>query len=86
MKLSNKRTGDVLELSPPNVLGEGVVKLNGCIVERCLYSDENGGSVTLPDGRKFYGTAWAEFLIEQLDKGVYQSAARARRARKEKSA
>jgi len=71
MKLKNERTGDVIELPPPNALGQGVVKFNERIVERCLYSDENE-TVTLADGRTFHaGSEWAAFIVNQCDSGAY---------------
>lgn len=53
MRLKNMITGDVLELPPPNELGQGTILLNGVVVERLLWSDADGGSVTLLDGRMF---------------------------------
>jgi hypothetical protein len=69
MKLQNKATGDILEVPPPDQLGAAVVRLNGRIVERCLYSDAAGGSVTLGDGRVFSTSAWPAYLIERLRTG-----------------
>lgn len=59
MKMMNKINGDILELAPPGALGQSELKLNGVVIESALFSDENGGSVTLGDGRMF--AAGAEF-------------------------
>jgi len=53
MRMMNRYTGDILELPPPNKLGESVIVLNGKVVEHVLYSDVNGGSITLGDGTMF---------------------------------
>lgn len=55
MTLKNKFTGSVLELPPPNEMGESFIKLNGIVIERLLFSDNDGGSVTLGNGREFRG-------------------------------
>lgn len=52
MTLRNKLTGDVLEVPPPDEFGVSVVRFNGRVVERCIYSDETD-TVTLSDGRSF---------------------------------
>lgn len=70
MKFRNDRTGDIMEIPPPNKLGESVVKFNGRVVEHVLYSDTDN-SATLGDGRKFTSDEWAKFLTEQLRIGAY---------------
>lgn len=66
MRLRNEITGDVLEVPPPNQMGESVVLLNGQVIERVLYCDETM-SVTLGDGRKFSrGGDFANYLVEYL--------------------
>jgi len=56
--------GDVLELPPPNQMGESVVVLNGEILDRVLYSDLDGGSVTTGDGKKFRaGDEFSQYLV-----------------------
>src|ERR1700675_1852823 len=71
MKLQNNITGDVLEVPPPNRLGESVVLFNGSIVEHVFYSDEGPGSVPLGDGKQFIGKGFADYLVEQLRLGTY---------------
>jgi hypothetical protein len=64
MKMKNLITGDVMELPPPGDRGQSVVLLNGKVVEYVLYSDENGGSITLGDGRALKpGDEFAEYLV-----------------------
>jgi hypothetical protein len=71
VKLQNSRTGDVLELPPPDAIGSSVVILNGAVVEHALYSDEDG-SVTLGSGRKFLCTDdWVAYILERLASGAW---------------
>jgi hypothetical protein len=80
VRLKNEVTGDVLEVPPPNSLGESVIILNGLTVEHVLYSDENGGSVTLGNGEMFRpGGGFADYLVEKLRTGGWAR----RRAREE---
>jgi hypothetical protein len=72
VRLINERTSDVLEVPPPDESGAGVVKFNGRVVARCLYSDVTG-SVTLGDGRCFGPDTWAKFIIEQLESGYWEA-------------
>lgn len=66
MKMRNEITGDVLEMPPPNSIGEAVVLLNGRIIERVLYSDATN-SVTVGDGRMFAaGQEFAKYLVSVL--------------------
>lgn len=66
MRLVNHITGDVLETPPPNELGEGVVLLNGVVIERAIFCDEDN-SVTLGDGRRFdSGTAFADYVVAKI--------------------
>jgi hypothetical protein len=64
MKLQHNHTGDVLEVPPPDHAGRSVVRFNSRIVEKVLYSDDNGGSVTTEDGRIFTSQEWTAYLIE----------------------
>lgn len=73
MTLRNDYTGDVLEIPPPNELGESVIRFNGRVVEAVLYSDENGGSATTGDGRMFTIKEWPAYLVEQLEAGKWSS-------------
>ncbi len=66
MKLQNNRTGDTLEVPRPDRLGKSVVRFNGRVVEKVIYSDVGGGSVTTDDGRVFTVDAWSAYLIEKL--------------------
>jgi hypothetical protein len=66
----NDLTGDVLDVPPPNYLGEGVVRLNGVVVERVLYSDESE-SVTMEDGKQFSSQGWAKHIVECLRIGKW---------------
>ncbi|HWQ54837.1 MAG TPA: hypothetical protein VN442_14215 [Bryobacteraceae bacterium] len=76
MRFRNNITGDVLELPPPDALGASVVLFNGAEVESALYSDADGGSVTLGDGRRFHSIDdWVAYVIEQLRSGAYRRAA-----------
>ena len=52
-------TGDVLELSYPDELGQSSLILNGEVIETVLFSDDNGGSVTIGDRRIF--SRWKDF-------------------------
>jgi hypothetical protein len=72
MKLQNKSTGDILEVPRPDFAGRSVVCFNSRVVERVLYSDENGGSVTTEDGRIFTVAEWAAHLIERLRVGAWK--------------
>ena len=62
-RFRNEITGDVLELPPPNILGQGVVKLNGTIVERVLYSDESM-MITLQNGSMLTAEEWSKYIVE----------------------
>jgi len=66
MRLQHKVSGDVLEVPPPDWRGYGVVRFNGRIVEKVLYSDKDGGTTTTEDGRVFHGEEWALYLVEQM--------------------
>lgn len=67
MRFVNAISGDVVELPPPNELGEAVVILNGVVIERALFSDADGGSVTLGDGRRFTaGRVFADYLVAMI--------------------
>ena len=69
MRLQNNLTGDVLEMPPPNALGQAVIKINGIVVERVLFSDENGGRATLGDGRTFdAGQEFSRYVVGLLEK------------------
>lgn len=72
MKLENDHTGDVLEVPPPDQRGRSVVRFNDRIVEKVLYSDANGGSVTIENGRIFTTEEWPVYLIEQLRVGAWK--------------
>jgi hypothetical protein len=72
MKFGHKETGDVLEVPPPDLTGRAVVRFNGRTVERVLYSDDDGGSVTTQDGRIFSGEEWTAYLVEQLRVGAWK--------------
>ena len=70
MKMQNAITGDVLELPPPDALGQASILLNGHVIGTALFSDENGGTVTMGDGRMFpSGDAFADHLVEILRHG-----------------
>ena len=71
MTLRNDRTGDVLEVPPPDALGASVIRFNGRVVETVLYSDEDSGSATTGDGRVFTIEQWSAYLIKQLDTGAW---------------
>lgn len=71
MRFRNERTGDVLEVPPPNEIGESVVLLNGAVIERVLYSDVGDGSVTLGDGRVFAaGEEFAAYIVSLAARGA----------------
>ena len=77
MKLRNDITGDVLEVPPPDAMGESVILFNGSVVERVLYSDEGEGSVTLGNGRVFAaGNSFADYLVEKLKTGEWRKVGR----------
>jgi hypothetical protein len=64
MKMQNTITGDVLELPPPDSLGQASILLNGHVFETALFSDACGGTVTLGDGRMFKaGDEFANYLV-----------------------
>ena len=72
MKLKNDRTGDVLEVPPPNELGESVVILNRKVVEWVLYSDVGEGLITTGSGREFpHGEGFAEYLVDRLQTNAW---------------
>lgn len=73
MKFSHKDTGDVVELPPPNPFtGKSVVIFNGKIVEKCRYSDEEGGYVVAEDGTRFDNEEWPRYLVEKLRTGAWR--------------
>jgi hypothetical protein len=66
MRLVHEVTGDVLECPMPNEIGESAVILNGHIVERVLFSNENG-TVTTGDGKTFNsGAEFADYVVSIL--------------------
>lgn len=69
---SNKETGDVLEVPPPDFAGRSVVRFNGRVVERVTYSDVGDGSVTTEDGRVYTSKDWPQYLVEQLRVGAWK--------------
>ena len=70
MKMQNAITGDILELPRPDALGQASILLNGHVVATALFSDANGGTVTLGDGRQFAaGEEFADYLVECLKTG-----------------
>jgi hypothetical protein len=72
MKLIHKDTGDVLELPRPGELGDSVVRFNGRVVERVLYTDDPY-SVTLGSGRAFTDPKeFSAYIFEQLRSGAYR--------------
>jgi hypothetical protein len=73
MKLQHKN-GDVIEVPPPDMSGRSVVRFNGRIVEQVVYSDEDGGSVTTRDGKRFTSDSWSKHIVEQLRVGAYKLA------------
>ncbi len=73
MKLRNNKTGDVLEVPPPDSLGASVINFNGRIVEHVLYSDDGSGSATIGDGRTFTIKQWTEYLLEKLNTGAWSA-------------
>jgi hypothetical protein len=74
MRFRDKRTGDVVELPPPDRLGDSCVIFNGKVVMKIRYADYPERTIT-EDGRIFFGTAWAAFVIEQLRIGAWRAAA-----------
>ena len=71
MRLQNAITGDVLELPTPDELGHADVILNGKVICTALFSDANGGTVTLGDGRVFAaGDEFADFVTGVLSGGA----------------
>ena len=67
MNLKNEITGKVLRMPPPNEFGESVVTLNGEFLIRVLFSDADGGTVTLEDGRILAaGLEFATYLVSLL--------------------
>lgn len=66
MKLLNAQTGDVLEVPPPDSLGISVVRFNGRVVERVLYSDVTG-SATTEDGRTFTPSEWSAYIVQRIN-------------------
>jgi nitrogen fixation protein len=66
MRLTNRNTGDVLELPAPDQQGRANVTLNGRIIERVVYRDEDGGSVTLANGTTFSIPEWVGYLQAHL--------------------
>jgi hypothetical protein len=71
MRFSNAKTGDIVEVPPPNIFGRSVVRFNGRVVERVVYSDEAGGTVTT-ESRVFRPDEWAFYLAEQLRTGAWK--------------
>ena len=72
MKMQNNHTGDVIDVPPPDRTGGSVVRFNGRIVEKVIYSDVDGGSVTTEDGRVFTSQEWSAYLVEQLRIGAWK--------------
>ena len=72
MKLQHAHTGDVIEVPPPDRIGRAVVRFNGRIVERVVYNDDCGGSVTTENGRVFTAQEWSDYLVEQLRIGAWR--------------
>ena len=52
MRFENKSTGDVLELPPPGRFGCSTIRLNGKIIARVRYSDDDGGYMELENGTR----------------------------------
>lgn len=70
MKLFNRNTGDVLEVPPPDSLGQSVVRLNGRIVEHAFYGEQ---SITNGEGKVFpNGDEWAAYLVGRLRNGGWE--------------
>lgn len=74
MKMLHKGTGDVLEMPPPDFMGNGVVIFNGRIVERVFYSDSEW-AITIGDGRHFTIKEWTQYIGEQLQSGAWRAQA-----------
>ena len=72
LMMRDERTGDIVEVPPPDEMGRGVVIFNGQVVERCEYSDSDGGFVKTDNGRIFRGKEWANHIVEQLRIGAYR--------------
>lgn len=72
MKMRDQRTGDVVEVPPPDQLGNGVVLFNGVVVERCVYRDPD---TTTCNGRVYRGTEWATYIVKQLEAGAWRAQA-----------
>jgi hypothetical protein len=64
---------DVLDVPPPDYLGNAVVRFNGRVVERAVYSDA-GDDVTTEDGRKFTADEWAKYLVKQATTNGWEKA------------
>ena len=65
--MQNKNTGSILELPPPDSLGASCIKIDGKVVELVLYSDENGGIVTLGSGRMFAaGVDFSSYVLSLI--------------------
>lgn len=74
MTLLYLRPDEILEIPDPDFLGASVVRFQGRVVERLIYSDIHD-SVTLADGRRFRtGEEFASYLISQLAAGAYRAA------------
>jgi hypothetical protein len=74
MRFEHKITGDIVELPPPDRLGDSCVIFNGKVVMKIRYADHPGRTIT-EDGRIFYGDAWAAFVTEQLRIGAWRDTA-----------
>jgi hypothetical protein len=68
MTLRHKETGTTLEFPPPDAMGSSVVLVNGNVVEHVLYSDSNGGGVTISDGTAFTPKEWVRYVAQKLEK------------------
>lgn len=69
MTLINEKTGAVLSIQRPNAMGESAVILDGVVLHRLLFSDEDGGSVTLGDGRIFrVFDDFTAFVVGELER------------------
>jgi hypothetical protein len=67
--MQNQKTGDIIEVPPPDRMGMSKVIYNGKVVEHCLYSDDSAGSVTLGDGRRFTSEQFSDYIVEKIAAG-----------------
>lgn len=62
-------SGDVMELTFPDAIGQSSLLFNGRVIEHVLFSDENGGSVTTGDGSIFKpGREFAAYVRMRLQR------------------